>query len=208
MQMELHVPNPIQMQPVIQAAQTQATTYTGSASTGNQLHRQRKHRQPVIQAAQAQATSYTDSASTGNQLQRQRSTQQYFVVHSSISQYTVVLRRAQQYLVGQSSTSQYTVVLRSAVVRCSISEHLQFTIRCLAIRNQLPAVCYPQSAIRSQLPAVCYPQSAIPPPCGLVGGILQHFAPGGCFFSSSSISGSISNNATSTSSSVLVVVCF
>ena len=129
----------------------------------NQLYRQRKHRQPLIQAAQAQATSYTGSASTGNQLQRQRSTQQYFVVHSSISQYTVVLRRAQQYLVGQSSTSQYTVVLRSAVVRCSISEHLQFAIRCLAIRNQLPAVCYPQSAIRSQLPAVCYPQSAIPP---------------------------------------------
>ena len=39
MQMELHVANPIQMQPVIQAAQTQASTYIGSASTGNQLHR-------------------------------------------------------------------------------------------------------------------------------------------------------------------------
>ena len=64
---------PKHRQPVIQAAQAQATSYTGSASTGNQLytqrkHRQRKHRQPVIQAAQAQATSYTGSASTGNQL--------------------------------------------------------------------------------------------------------------------------------------------
>ena len=54
---------PKHRQPVIQAAQAQATSYTGSASTGNQLytqrkHRQRKHRQPVIQAAQAQATRY------------------------------------------------------------------------------------------------------------------------------------------------------
>ena len=52
-------------------------SYTSSASTGNQLYKQRKHRQPVIQAAQAQATSYTRSASTGNastgnQLYRQR----------------------------------------------------------------------------------------------------------------------------------------
>ena len=51
-------------QPILQAAQAQATSYTrsastGNASTGNQLYRQRKHRQPVIQAAQAQATSYT-----------------------------------------------------------------------------------------------------------------------------------------------------
>ena len=64
--------------PVAQAAQAQATSYTSSASTGNQLYRQRKHRQPVIHAAQAQATSYTGSASyignasTGNQLYTQR----------------------------------------------------------------------------------------------------------------------------------------
>ena len=61
--------------PVVQAAQAQATSYTSSASTGNQLYRQRKHRQPVIhaaqaQATQAQATSYTGSASTNNQLYR------------------------------------------------------------------------------------------------------------------------------------------
>ena len=45
-------------QPVIQAAQAQASSYTSSASTGNQLYQQRKHKQPVIQAANAQATSY------------------------------------------------------------------------------------------------------------------------------------------------------
>ena len=45
-------------QPVTQAAQAQATSYTSSPSTGNQLYGQRKHRPPVIQAAQAQATSY------------------------------------------------------------------------------------------------------------------------------------------------------
>ena len=54
----------------MQAAQAQAASYTSSASTGNQLYRQRKHRQSVIhaaqaQATQAQATSYTGSASTG-----------------------------------------------------------------------------------------------------------------------------------------------
>ena len=58
-------------QPIIQAAQAQATSYTrsastGNASTGNQLYRQRKHRQPIIQAAQARATRYTRSASKGN----------------------------------------------------------------------------------------------------------------------------------------------
>ena len=41
------------MQPVVQAATAQATSYTGSDSTGNQLYRQRMHRQPVIQAAKA-----------------------------------------------------------------------------------------------------------------------------------------------------------
>ena len=67
-----------QLAPVIQAAQAQATSYTRSASTGNELHWQRKHRQPVIPAALAQATSYTDgasyirNASTGNQLCTQR----------------------------------------------------------------------------------------------------------------------------------------
>ena len=40
----------------------------GSASTANQLYRQRKHKQPVIQVKQAQAISYTGSASTSNQL--------------------------------------------------------------------------------------------------------------------------------------------
>ena len=59
--------------PVVQAAQAQATSYTSSASTGNQLYRQRKHRQPVIHAAQAhamqaQATSYTGSPNAYNQL--------------------------------------------------------------------------------------------------------------------------------------------
>ena len=44
----------------------------GSASTGNQLYRQRKQRQPVTHAAQAQATSYPGSTSTGHQLPRQR----------------------------------------------------------------------------------------------------------------------------------------
>ena len=39
-----------------------------SASTANQLYRQRKHKQPVIQVKQAQAISYTGSASTSNQL--------------------------------------------------------------------------------------------------------------------------------------------
>ena len=39
-----------------------------SASTANQLYRQRKHKQPVIQVGQAQAVSYTGSASTSNQL--------------------------------------------------------------------------------------------------------------------------------------------
>ena len=58
-------------QPVIQAAQAQATRYTVSPSTGNQLYKQRKHRQPVIQAAQTQATSYKSSSSTGNQLYMQ-----------------------------------------------------------------------------------------------------------------------------------------
>ena len=81
---------PKHMQPVIQAAQAQATSYIGSASTGNQsytqtkhrppvvraiqpstahqLYRQLRHRQPVTEAARAQATSYTGSASTGNEL--------------------------------------------------------------------------------------------------------------------------------------------
>ena len=36
---------------LIQAGQAQATSYTDSPSTGNQLYRQPKHRQPVIQAA-------------------------------------------------------------------------------------------------------------------------------------------------------------
>ena len=67
---------PKHRQPVIQAAQAQATSYTRSASTGNQLytqrkHRQRKHRQPVIQAAKAQATRYTARVSTGNHLYTQ-----------------------------------------------------------------------------------------------------------------------------------------
>ena len=34
----------------------QATSYTGSESTGNQLYRQRKHRQPVEHAAQKPVT--------------------------------------------------------------------------------------------------------------------------------------------------------
>ena len=51
-------------QPVIQAAQVQATSYTGSPSTGIQLHRQPEHRQPVILVAQAQAATYTSSPKT------------------------------------------------------------------------------------------------------------------------------------------------
>ena len=61
---------PKHKQPVIQAAQADATSYTSSASTSNQLYKQLKHRQPVIQAAQGQATSYTNSPSRGNQLYR------------------------------------------------------------------------------------------------------------------------------------------
>ena len=53
---------------VTQAAQGQATCYTSSPSTGNQLYSQPKHRQLVLYAAQAQATSYTCSPSTSNQL--------------------------------------------------------------------------------------------------------------------------------------------
>ena len=34
---------------------------TSSASTGNQLYRQRKHRQQVIHVGRTQATSYTDN---------------------------------------------------------------------------------------------------------------------------------------------------
>ena len=41
---------------------------SGSARTGNQLPRQRKHMQPVKQVAKAQATIYPGSTSTSNQL--------------------------------------------------------------------------------------------------------------------------------------------
>ena len=60
-------------QSVIQAAQAQATSYTGKHKQHKhrqaiiQLHRQPLHRQPVTQA-----TSYTRSVSTSNQLYRQR----------------------------------------------------------------------------------------------------------------------------------------
>ena len=56
---------PEHRQSVTQAAQAEASSYTGNPSTGNQLYRQPKNRQ-------AQATSYTGSPSTGNQLYRQR----------------------------------------------------------------------------------------------------------------------------------------
>ena len=55
-------------QPVIHAAKAQAISYTGSAGTGNQLHRQ-------AQAEQTQASNYTDAQATsytGNHLHRQR----------------------------------------------------------------------------------------------------------------------------------------
>ena len=87
-------------QPVIRAAQAQATSYTDSPSacnqlytpsltsecpspsTGNQLYilpkrmqaviyTQRKHRQPVIHPAHAQTTRFTFRPSTDNQLHRQ-----------------------------------------------------------------------------------------------------------------------------------------
>jgi hypothetical protein len=76
-------------QPVVQAGQAQATSYTSSASTGNQLYRQRKHRQSVIQAEQAQPSSYTRSASTGNastgnQLHKQRKHRQLVIQASNM----------------------------------------------------------------------------------------------------------------------------
>ena len=49
----------------------QATSYTCSPRTGNQLYKQPKHRQPVIQAAWAQATNSTRSPRTGNELYKQ-----------------------------------------------------------------------------------------------------------------------------------------
>ena len=66
-----------------QEAQVQATSYTNSPNTSNQLvYTQHKHRQPVTQtakaqanvlkSAQAQATSYTSNASTCNQLYKKR----------------------------------------------------------------------------------------------------------------------------------------
>ena len=48
--------------------QAQAPSLTGSANTGNQLYRQRKHRQPLIQATEAQATSYTGNPGTKHTL--------------------------------------------------------------------------------------------------------------------------------------------
>jgi len=72
-------------QPVIFAAHAQATSYTRSpctgnqlytqpsqpSSTGNQLYSQPRYRQPVIFAAKGQATSYTGSSGAGNQLYSQ-----------------------------------------------------------------------------------------------------------------------------------------
>ena len=50
---------------------TQAATYTSSPSIGNQLCKQPKLRQAVIQTARAQATIYRSSPSTGNQIYMQ-----------------------------------------------------------------------------------------------------------------------------------------
>ena len=47
---------------------TGSASYTGNASTGNQLYRQRNHRQPVIHAGKAQATSYTRNLPKHKQL--------------------------------------------------------------------------------------------------------------------------------------------
>ena len=54
---------PKHRQPVIQAAQAQATSYTGNPGT--------KHTLPLLQAALAQATSCTGSSSTAYQLYTQ-----------------------------------------------------------------------------------------------------------------------------------------
>ena len=59
-------PGPENKQLIVQAGEAQAISYTGSANTGNQLYRQRKQRQPIIQAAQAQATSSTSNPGPEN----------------------------------------------------------------------------------------------------------------------------------------------